>query len=144
MRGCFFISNPTAFLLLWQSVRAIWVQMSSSGSTSAPATDGRRHCSSIPLVRGSTLPTVLTELLFSLPRLKTTIVQEKPGQYTNYLFSVCFAILTSESMIGTSVSTPTVVANAAPLCNPNRLIATATASSKKLEAPIIPAGAAIS
>ena len=57
---------------------------------------------------------------------------------------VAFAILTSESMMGTSVSTPTVVANAAPLCNPKRLMATATASSKKLEAPIIPAGAATS
>ena len=36
-----------------------------------------------------------------------------------------------------SVSTPTVVASAAPLCNEKRLMATATASSKKLEATII-------
>lgn len=57
---------------------------------------------------------------------------------------VALAILTKESMMGTSVSTPTVVASAAPLCNPKRLMATATASSKKLEAPIIPAGAAMS
>ena len=47
-------------------------------------------------------------------------------------------------MTGTSVSTPTVVARAAGLVVPNRAAATATASSKKLEAPIIPAGAAIS
>ena len=54
-----------------------------------------------------------------------------------------FAILTSSSMTGTSVRTPTVVANAAGDVVPNRATATATASSKKLEAPIIPAGAAI-
>lgn len=42
------------------------------------------------------------------------------------------------------MSTPTLVARAAPLCQPNRLMATATANSKKLEAPIIPAGAAMS
>ena len=54
-----------------------------------------------------------------------------------------FAILTSSSMTGTSVRTPTVVANAAGDVVPNSATATATASSKKLEAPIIPAGAAI-
>lgn len=48
------------------------------------------------------------------------------------------------SMTGTSVNTPTVVASAAGLVVPNNAIATATASSKKFEAPIIPAGAAIS
>ena len=42
-----------------------------------------------------------------------------------------FAIFTSVSMTGTSVSTPTVVANAAGLVVPNRATATATASSKK-------------
>ena len=44
----------------------------------------------------------------------------------------------------TSTSTPTTVANAAPDCKPKREIATATANSKKLLAPIIPAGAATS
>ncbi|MCY1246103.1 hypothetical protein D9M72_593070 [compost metagenome] len=39
-------------------------------------------------------------------------------------------------MIGTSISTPTTVASAAPEWKPNRLMAAATASSKKLEAPI--------
>ena len=59
-------------------------------------------------------------------------------------FRVLFAILTNINITGTSTSTPTTVANAAPDCKPNREIATATANSKKLLAPIIPAGAAIS
>ena len=46
-------------------------------------------------------------------------------------------------MTGTSVSTPTVVASAAGDAVPKSAMATATASSKKLDAPIIPAGAAI-
>lgn len=57
---------------------------------------------------------------------------------------VLLAILTNINITGTSTSTPTTVANAAPDCKPNREIATATANSKKLLAPIIPAGAAIS
>lgn len=47
-------------------------------------------------------------------------------------------------MIGTSVNTPTVVAKEAGLVVPNKATATATESSKKFEAPIMPAGAAIS
>src|SRR3569832_708439 len=43
---------------------------------------------------------------------------------------------TTSSMTGTSISTPTTVASAAPERKPNWLIAVATASSKKLEAPI--------
>jgi hypothetical protein len=39
-------------------------------------------------------------------------------------------------MTGTSTSTPTTVASAAPDWNPNRTIAVATANSKKLLAPI--------
>ena len=46
-------------------------------------------------------------------------------------------------MTGTSVRTPTVVANAAGEVVPNNAIATATANSKKLDAPIMPAGAVI-
>ena len=46
------------------------------------------------------------------------------------------------SITGTSTKTPTIVAKATGLLAPNNAIATATASSKKLEAPIIPAGAA--
>lgn len=55
------------------------------------------------------------------------------------LVCILFAIVTSMSMTGTSVNTPTVVASAAGLIVPNNAIATATASSKKLEAPIITA-----
>lgn len=55
-----------------------------------------------------------------------------------------FAIFTRISITGTSVKTPTVVASAAGEVVPNNAIATATESSKKLEAPIIPAGAAMS
>ena len=53
-----------------------------------------------------------------------------------------FAKATSESITGTSMSTPTTVARAAPEESPNKLMATATASSKKLEVPIMAAGAA--
>jgi hypothetical protein len=49
---------------------------------------------------------------------------------------------TTDSMTGTSTSTPTTVANAAPDSSPNKLIAAATASSKKLDAPISADGAA--
>ena len=55
---------------------------------------------------------------------------------------VLFAIFTNISITGTSTNTPTTVASAAPDCNPKREIATATDNSKKLLAPIIPAGAA--
>jgi len=44
---------------------------------------------------------------------------------------VLFAIFTSNSINGTSVKTPTVVASAAGESIPNNAIATATASSKK-------------
>ena len=50
------------------------------------------------------------------------------------------AIFTRLSITGTSTSTPTTVARVAPEERPNRLMATATASSKKLDAPIIPDG----
>ena len=43
---------------------------------------------------------------------------------------------TTESITGTSTSTPTTVASAAPDWKPNSAMAAATASSKKLEAPI--------
>lgn len=48
-------------------------------------------------------------------------------------FRVLFAILTNINITGTSTSTPTTVANAAPDCKPNREIATATANSKKFK-----------
>ena len=56
---------------------------------------------------------------------------------------VRLANTTSESITGTSTNTPTTVAKAAPEFSPNKLIATATASSKKFEVPISAAGAAV-
>ena len=47
---------------------------------------------------------------------------------------------TKESIIGTSISTPTTVVKDAPEFNPNKEMAIATANSKKLLAPIIAAG----
>ena len=48
---------------------------------------------------------------------------------------------TSESIIGTSMSTPTTVAKEAPESRPKRAMAIATASSKKLLAAIMDEGA---
>ncbi|MCY1550027.1 hypothetical protein D9M68_862390 [compost metagenome] len=50
---------------------------------------------------------------------------------------------TTSSITGTSISTPTTVASAAPDWKPNRLMAAATASSKKLLAPISAEGQAM-
>ena len=50
------------------------------------------------------------------------------------------ASATSDNIMGTSTKTPTTVTKAAGDCNPKSEIATATASSKKLLAPIIAAG----
>lgn len=55
---------------------------------------------------------------------------------------VLFIIFTNDNIIGTSISTPTVVASATGLPNPYNAIAIATASSKKLLAPTIDPGAA--
>ena len=49
----------------------------------------------------------------------------------------------TESITGTSTSTPTTVASAAGLVGPKRVIATATASSKKLLAPMSAPGVAM-
>jgi hypothetical protein len=51
-------------------------------------------------------------------------------------------ISTTDSMTGTSISTPTTVARAAPESKPKTLMAAATASSKTLLAPISAEGAA--
>ena len=51
--------------------------------------------------------------------------------------SLCsYSLFTTDNITGTSISTPATVANAAPELRPNRLTAVATASSKKLLAPI--------
>ena len=54
-----------------------------------------------------------------------------------------FNILTKVSITITSTRTPTTVPNVAPDCKPNNEIETVTTNSKKLLAPIIPAGDAI-
>ena len=59
------------------------------------------------------------------------------------MYSIEFANFTNISITGTSTNTPTTVASVAPEDNPKSEIATATANSKKLDAPIIPQGAAI-
>ena len=70
-------------------------------------------------------------------------MKRKTGSYTvlNQSF-VLFAIFTSTSITGTSTKTPTMVAKATGEVVPKSAIATATDSSKKFDAPIIPAGAA--
>ena len=60
----------------------------------------------------------------------------KPARPRSYQPREPFTILTTDSITGTSISTPTTVASAAPDSNPNRAMAVATASSKKLDAPI--------
>jgi hypothetical protein len=50
--------------------------------------------------------------------------------------------LTSISITGTSISTPTTVARAAPEDSPNSMVAVAMATSKWFDAPIMAAGAA--
>src|SRR6185312_5859735 len=55
--------------------------------------------------------------------------------FTNH-GSVRWTMCTTDSMTGTSTSTPTTVASAAPERSPNMLMAVATANSKKLLAPI--------
>jgi hypothetical protein len=60
----------------------------------------------------------------------------------SYQSFVAFTIFTTDSITGTSTKTPTTVASAAPDAKPNKLIAAATASSKKLLATISADGAA--
>ena len=58
------------------------------------------------------------------------------GRPRSYQSALVLTILTTDNITGTSIKTPTTVASAAPDCRPNRLIAAATESSKKLLAPI--------
>ena len=51
-------------------------------------------------------------------------------------------IFTSISISGTSISTPTTVARAAPLPRPYSMVAVAMATSKWFDAPIMADGAA--
>ena len=52
-------------------------------------------------------------------------------------------LMTPSSITGTSINTPTTVASAAPEWKPNKLMAAATANSKKLDAPISADGQAM-
>src|SRR6187431_493979 len=63
-------------------------------------------------------------------------LQRAEAAPASYQLLLRFTTRTTTSITGTSISTPTTVARAAPDWNPNRLIAAATASSKKLLAPI--------
>ena len=74
-----------------------------------------------------------------IARAGLTVRAALPSSYQRLL---ALAIRTTDSMTGTSISTPTTVARAAPDEKPKMLIAAATASSKKLLAPINAEGAA--
>ena len=67
---------------------------------------------------------------------------EAGGRARAYHARVPLQTRQTESMTGTSTSTPTIVASAAPEVGPKSVIATATASSKKLLAPISAPGEA--
>ena len=96
----------------------------------------RRQIESLPpRARLAATSSALKAPFATLPRVRYFVAGNQ--------LRVLLAIFTNISITGTSTSTPTTVANAAPDCKPKRDIATATASSKKLLAPIIPAGAAI-
>lgn len=67
----------------------------------------------------------------------------KSHQARSYHCLLALTTFTTSSITGTSMSTPTTVASTAPDSKPNREIAAATASSKKLEAPISAEGQAM-
>ena len=69
-------------------------------------------------------------------------VRSRQGSARSYQRRERRTIWTTESITGTSISTPTTVASAAPDWKPNRAMAVATASSKKLLAPISAEGPA--
>ena len=58
------------------------------------------------------------------------ITSRKKSHYLSNRYLVFKHILTSISMIGTSINTPTTVANDAPEDNPNRIADVAIATSK--------------
>ena len=80
-----------------------------------------------------------------LTNLENTTYLEECIKKTDLVFFLAFDVggskyLTNDNITGTSIKTPTTVTNDAPDSNPNSAIATATASSKKLLAPIIAEG----
>src|SRR5512132_2280363 len=70
------------------------------------------------------------------------ILQRHVSKPCSYHRLLAFTNRTTINITGTSINTPTTVASAAPDSKPNRLIAAATASSKKFEAPISAEGQA--
>jgi ACR3 family arsenite transporter len=77
--------------------------------------------------------------MLAVPILVQVFFNAAPASYQALLR---FTTRTTSSITGTSISTPTTVASAAPDSKPNRLMAAATASSKKLLAPISAEGQA--
>src|SRR5947209_2293156 len=71
-----------------------------------------------------------------------TLFHALPRSGTGNQWRVRLQAAQTDSMTGTSTKTPTTVASAAPDSGPNSAMAVATASSKKLEAPISAPGAA--
>src|SRR3989337_994744 len=104
----------------------------------------------LPVQRKRTLNGVIILLASSgwPPRM---IPQQRPQRQVTFLFHAAaasyqprerFTMCTTESITGTSTSTPTTVASAAPELRPKSVIAAATASSKKLLAPMSAEGPA--
>ena len=76
--------------------------------------------------------------------LETNISSTKPFYDKVRLGLLPYYYFVAGNQLRVLLAILTNVANAAPDCKPKREIATATANSKKLLAPIIPAGAATS
>ena len=65
------------------------------------------------------------------------------SETSNWNFALfLFIICTRDNITGTSTKTPTVIAKVTPEWTPNKIVDTATASSKKLLAPMKAVGAA--
>ena len=86
---------------------------------------------------------VILSLNIPDPGIRAHVLQHYGIQVLNHPF-VLRHILTSRSIVGTSISTPTTVARAAPEESPKRMVAVAMATSKWFDAPIIADGAASS
>ena len=87
---------------------------------------------------------------FTSPVAVKEYLRAKLAGFEHEVFAVLFldtqhrlTTRTTSSITGTSINTPTTVASAAPDWKPNRLMAAATASSKKLLAPINAEGQAM-
>src|ERR1035437_5131569 len=95
------------------------------------------------IARRPALGVVVDHDIHTQPPAFSFATRFRPVAPASYQPRVRFTIFTTESMTGTSIRTPTTVASAAPELKPKRLIAAATANSKKLLAPISADGAAM-